>query len=154
MSDLHGRHKVSLDPKGRLAIPFKFRMAFPEDQQNNIILTRGFDPCITGYYLESWNEFQNTLDESEMTQEQMDIFEREFIGRKLDSAFDKQGRVTLPPHLLEFAQLDNVNEVIVIGTRDRIEIWNPELYDEIRTKQEPVIQDLRQKLKTRAKHSG
>ena len=77
----------------------------------------------------------------------MDVIEREFIGRKLETTFDKQGRITLPPHLVEFAQLENLSEVTAIGVRNRIEIWNPKLYDEIRAQKEKVIQDLRQKLK-------
>ncbi len=147
MTELSGRNTVSLDPKGRLAIPTRFRMAFPEDQQNEIILTRGFDPCITGYYRDSWKDFQEIFKDNELSQEEMDIIEREFVGRKLEATFDKQGRVTLPPHLLEFAQLENLNEVTVIGVRNRIEIWNTELYDEIRAEKEKVIQGLRQKLK-------
>ncbi len=147
MTELSGRNTVSLDPKGRLAIPTRFRMAFPEEQQNEIILTRGFDPCITGYYRDSWQDFQEIFKDNELSQEEMDIIEREFVGRKLDATFDKQGRVTLPPHLIEFAQLENLNEVTVIGVRNRIEIWNTDLYDEIRAEKEKVIQGLRQKLK-------
>ena len=138
---------MSLDPKGRLAIPARFRMAFPAEQQNDIILTRGFDPCITGYYNDSWKEFQEIFYDNELSQEEMDLFEREFIGRKLEATFDKQGRVTLPPHLVKYAKLENLSEVTVIGIRNRIEIWNPEVYDEIRTEKEQVIQGLRQKLK-------
>ncbi len=147
MSDLSGRNTVSLDPKGRLAIPARFRMAFPDGQRDDIIITRGFDPCITGFYADSWKEFQEIFYDNELSQEEMDIIEREFIGRKVDAVFDKQGRVTLPPHLIRFAQLENLNEVTVIGVRNKIEIWNPELYDEIRREKEPVIQGLRQKLK-------
>lgn len=147
MTELSGRNTVSLDPKGRLAIPTRFRMAFPEDQQNEIILTRGFDPCITGFYRDSWHEFQEIFKDNELSQEEMDIIEREFVGRKLEATFDKQGRVTLPPHLIEFAELENLNEVTVIGVRNRIEIWNTEMYDKIQAEKEKVIQGLRQKLK-------
>ena len=149
MSDLSGRNTVSLDPKGRLAIPARFRMAFPEEQQNDIILTRGFDPCITGYYGDSWKEFQEIFYDNELSQEEMDLIEREFVGRKLETTFDKQGRVTLPPHLIKYARLEGLSEVTVIGIRNRIEIWNSEVYDEIRAEKEQVIQSLRQKLKMR-----
>ena len=77
----------------------------------------------------------------------MDLIEREFIGRKLEATFDKQGRVTLPPHLVQYARLDGLSEVTVIGIRNRIEIWNPKVYDEIRTEKEQVIQGLRQKIR-------
>jgi len=147
MSELSGRNNVSLDPKGRLAIPTRFRMAFPEEQQNDIILTRGFDPCITGYYSDSWKAFQEIFYDNDLSQEEMDLIEREFLGRKLETTFDKQGRVTLPPHLIKYAKLGGLSEVTVIGIRNRIEIWNPEVYDEIRAEKEQVIQGLRQKLK-------
>jgi MraZ protein len=147
MTELSGRYTVTLDPKGRLAIPARFRLSFPEDQQNDIILTRGFDPCITGYYRDSWKEFQEIFHDNQLSQEEMDIIEREFVGRKLETTFDKQGRITLPPHLVEFAQLDGLSEVTTIGVRNRIEIWNPKVYGEIRAQKEKVIQDLRQKLR-------
>ena len=147
MTELSGRYTVTLDPKGRLAIPAKFRLSFPEDQQNDIVLTRGFDPCITGYYRDSWQDFQKIFNDNQLSQEEMDIIEREFVGRKLEATFDKQGRVTLPVHLIEFAQLENLTEVTVIGVRNRIEIWNPKIYDQIRAEKERVIQELRQKLK-------
>jgi MraZ protein len=147
MSELSGRNNVSLDPKGRIAIPARFRMAFPEEQQNDIVLTRGFDPCITGYSQDSWNEFQKIFYDHDLSQEEMDLIEREFVGRKLEATFDKQGRVTLPPHLLQYARLDGLSEVTVIGIRNRIEIWNPKVYDEIRTEKEQVIQGLRQKIR-------
>lgn len=147
MSQINGRNTVSLDPKGRLAIPTRFRMAFPENQRDDIILTRGFDPCVTGYYKDSWELFQRLFYKNELSQEEMDLFEREFIGRRLDATFDKQGRITVPPHLIKYAQLENVNEVTVIGIRNRIEIWNPDVYDDIKSEKESVIQNLRQKLK-------
>ena len=146
---LSGRNSVSLDPKGRLAIPARLRMAFPEDQQANIILTRGFDPCITGFFQASWKAFQSIFHENELSQEEMDIIEREFIGRKLVASFDKQGRITLSPDLIRFAKLQKSKEATIIGVRNRIEIWNKDIYDEIRVEKEPVIQSLRQKLKIR-----
>ena len=147
--ELSGRNNVSLDKKGRLAIPARLRAAFPEDQQTVIILTRGFDPCITGYYDKSWRAFQEIFYDNELSQEEMDIIEREFIGRKLEASFDKQGRITLPPDLIRFAQLENAGDATVIGVRNRIEIWNHALYDDIRAEKESVIQGLRQKLKVR-----
>jgi len=147
--ELSGRNSVSLDPKGRLAIPARMRTAFPEDQQTHIILTRGFDPCITGYYQTSWKAFQTIFYENELSQEEMDIIEREFIGRQLEASFDKQGRITLSPDLIRFAQLQDAKEATIIGVRNRIEIWNKDVYDDIRVQKEPVIQSLRQKLKIR-----
>ncbi len=146
---LSGRNTVVLDAKGRLAVPQRFRQAFPENEQDNIVLTRGFDPCITGYYESSWETFLQNVFSNEISQEDQDLFEREFIGRVQKSTFDKQGRITLPQHLLDYANLINVNEVTVIGIRDRIEIWNPDLYEKIRGSQEDALQALRGKLRGR-----
>ncbi len=145
--ELYGRYTVTLDPKGRLAIPARFRLAFPEGQQNEIILTRGFDPCITGYSRDSWAEFTKIFYDPDLSQEETDLIEREFIGRMLEATFDKQGRLTLPPHLIEYAQLENIDEVWVVGVRNRLEIWNPQVYNEIRKEKEEVIKKIHKRIK-------
>ena len=129
MAGLYGKYKLSLDPKKRLAIPAKIRNAFPEGQQEKIFLTKGTEECITGYYMEEWKNFENWVESSGFDDAEKRRLRRKHFSVVTDPAFDKQGRVTLSDELLEFANLKNAPEVLVVGCNKYIEIWNPEIYE-------------------------
>ncbi len=128
MAGLYGKYKLSLDPKKRLAIPAKIRNAFPEGQQEKIFLTKGTEQCITGYFLEEWKNFENWVENSNFDDAEKRRLRRKHFSVVIDPAFDKQGRVTLSDELLEFANLKNSTEVLIVGCNKYIEIWNPESY--------------------------
>jgi len=140
MAGLFGKHTVSLDPKGRLAIPTRHRNLFPEDQQDKIVITRGVDSCITGYYYDKWEEFKEKISTVNRSYIDKMTMKREFIGRSVVSTFDKLGRITLPADLIRHAQLTDCSEVYVMGCEDVIEIWNPELYEAKRDEAEKIVQ--------------
>jgi MraZ protein len=130
MAGLYGRYKLSLDPKGRLAIPAKIRNSFPEGQQEKIFLTKGTEECITGYYLDEWKNFEDWVENSKFDDAEKRRLRRRHFSAVVDPAFDKQGRVTLSSELKQFAHLESSPEVLVVGCNKYIEIWNPEKYEE------------------------
>ena len=140
MAGLFGKYTVSLDPKGRLAIPTRHRNLFPKDQQDKIVITRGVDSCITGYYYDKWEEFKEKISTVNRSYIDKMTMKREFIGRSVVSTFDKLGRITLPADLIRHAQLSDCSEVYVMGCEDVIEIWNPELYEAKRDEAEKIVQ--------------
>ncbi len=125
MAGLFGKHSVSLDPKGRLAIPTRHRNLFPEDQQDRIVITRGAGSFISGYYYTKWEEFIQKLMAVNLSYNDKLALKREFIGRSVVATFDKLGRITLPADLIQHATLAGCTEVYVMGCEDVIEIWNP-----------------------------
>ena len=141
MTGLFGKYTVSLDPKGRLAIPTKHRNLFPEDQQDYIIITRGSGSYISGYYQSSWDNFISKLKALELSYNNKRRLIRQFIGRSTVATFDKLGRITLPADLIEHAKLEGCPEVYVMGCEDMIEIWNPELYSGDTNENEDFVQD-------------
>ena len=140
MSGLQGKYTVSLDPKGRLAIPSRHRNVFPGDQHDKIIITRGVDACVTGYYQEKWEEFEQRIESMDRSYIEKVTMRREFIGRSVEAIFDKQGRVTIPADLVEFAKLKDCAEVFVMGCGGYIEIWNPEIYNSRHDQNEDIVQ--------------
>lgn len=113
-----GTYTPRMDEKGRLILPAKYR----EELAGGLVLTRGQERCI---YVFSAEEFQNVhqqMRQAPLTSRQARDYIRVFLSGASDETPDKQGRVTIPPGLREYAGLDR--EVTVIGAGDRAEIWD------------------------------
>ena len=118
-----GEYAYSLDSKGRVNIPAKFRQSLSADSQNTFVITRGLDPCIWVYPLEQWKEIENNLRNLSSVKNIHRTFVRDTARYASPSTYDKQGRITLTPSLSEYAGLER--DVLIIGMINKIEIWNP-----------------------------
>ena len=118
-----GEYAYSLDSKGRVNIPAKFRQSLSTDSQNTFVITRGMDPCVWVYPLEQWKEIENNLRNLSSVKNIHRTFVRDTARYASPSAYDKQGRITLTPPLTEYAGLEK--DVLIIGMINKIEIWNP-----------------------------
>ena len=118
-----GEYAYSLDSKGRLNIPAKFRQSLSTDSQNTFVITRGLDPCVWVYPLEQWKEIENNLRNLSSVKNIHRTFVRDTARYASPSTYDKQGRITLTPSLTEYAGLEK--DVLIIGMINKIEIWNP-----------------------------
>lgn len=113
---LIGQFEHTLDAKGRINFPAKFR----EDMGNRFILTKGLDNCIAVYSLEEWERWEKKL--SALPDSKSRQLKRFFFASATDVEPDKQGRIVLPAVLREYAGL--TKDVVVIGASDRAEIWD------------------------------
>ena len=118
-----GEYAYSLDSKGRVNIPAKFRQSLSTDSQNTFVITRGLDPCIWVYPLEQWKEIENNLRNLSSVKNIHRTFVRDTARYASPSTYDKQGRITLTPSLTDYAGLEK--DVLIIGMINKIEIWNP-----------------------------
>ena len=118
-----GEYAYSLDSKGRVNIPAKFRQSLSADSQNTFVITRGLDPCIWVYPLEQWKDIENNLRNLSSVKNIHRTFVRDTARYASPSTYDKQGRITLTPSLTEYAGLEK--DVLIIGMINKIEIWNP-----------------------------
>tara|TARA_B000000460_G_C21282678_1_gene292393 strand:- start:17 stop:481 length:465 start_codon:yes stop_codon:yes gene_type:complete len=118
-----GEYAYSLDSKGRVNIPAKFRQSLSADSQNTFVITRGLDPCIWVYPLEQWKEIENNLRNLSSVKNIHRTFVRDTARYASPSTYDKQGRITLTPSLTEYAGLEK--DVLIIGMINKIEIWDP-----------------------------
>ncbi len=121
---LIGEYQHSIDAKGRLIIPSRFR----EEMGMRFILTRGLDGCLNAYSLVEWNKIEKNFAEMENGGKSMRNFERWFFGGAVECEIDKQGRVIIPQHLREYAKLGK--DAVVLGNRSKIEIWSRENLNE------------------------
>ncbi len=121
-----GEFVHTIDEKGRLTIPAKFR----DDLAAGLVVTRGIDRCLAIYSLEEWEQLAGKVSALPMTDRGARAFRRLVFAGASDAIPDKQGRVLIPPSLREYAGLDG--EVIVTGLYAYIEVWNPVSWGEER----------------------
>ena len=113
-----GEYNHTVDTKGRLIIPSKFREQLGED----FIVTKGLDGCLFVFPQDEWLAFEEKLRTLPLTQKGARQFTRFFVAGATPCELDKQGRILLPATLREFAGLDK--DVVLAGMLNRIEIWS------------------------------
>ena len=127
-----GEYQYSLDSKGRVNIPAKFRQSLSKENQNTFVATRGQDPCVWIYPLTEWKKIEDDLRSLSSVSSVHRTFIRQIARSATPSTCDKQGRITLSPSLISYANLDK--EALIIGMINKIEIWNPETLNNVDTK--------------------
>ncbi|MBQ1312889.1 MAG: division/cell wall cluster transcriptional repressor MraZ [Blautia sp.] len=115
-----GQFSHSIDAKGRLIIPTRFRELLGEE----FVMTKGLDGCLYIFPMNAWEEFETKLRKLPLTNKDARAFSRFFVSGATPCEFDKQGRILVPQPLREFACLDK--DVVVSGNLERIEVWDKE----------------------------
>lgn len=121
------KYNHTLDPKGRVIIPSKWRETLGE----NFFVSKGMDPCLHIYANEAWEEFENKLAQLPMEDERARRVVRYFLAGAAQVETDKQGRILLPTELRTFAGLDEDNEVVMVGMGNHIELWSKSRYETV-----------------------
>lgn len=127
---LIGEFQHTLDEKGRLTIPARFR----EDLGDRFILTKGLDGCLFGYPLTEWKNLEAKLRALPVTKADARAFVRLLLAGASECELDSQGRFVLPNSLREHAGIHK--EVVITGVSTRIEIWSKQRWEEYRNKAE------------------
>lgn len=118
-----GEYNHTIDAKGRLIVPSKFR----ESLGDTFVVTKGLDGCLFVYDNEEWTAFEEKLKSLPITNKEARQFVRFFLAGAAEVEVDKQGRILVPNILREFAQISK--DVVLIGVASRIEIWSKERFD-------------------------
>ena len=119
-----GEYSHTIDTKGRLIIPSKFR----EELGEAFVVTKGLDGCLFVFSDEEWKAFEIKLKSLPLTNKNARQFARFFVAGATPCELDKQGRILLPATLREFAGLEK--DVVLTGMLNRIEIWSKEKWNE------------------------
>lgn len=133
MSSFKGSYMYSVDEKGRVSLPAKLRKYVSPEANDTFIVIRGFEKCLFVYPLDEWNKLEANLRGLSSYNSQHRLFLRAILELAQDSQLDAQARITIPPELREYAGIQN--EVRIIGTLDKIELWNPKVYEEYKKNQ-------------------
>ncbi|MCI9345987.1 MAG: division/cell wall cluster transcriptional repressor MraZ [Lachnospiraceae bacterium] len=119
-----GEYNHTIDAKGRLIIPSKFR----EILGDAFVVTKGLDGCLFVYDNEEWKRFEEKLRSLPITNKEARQFVRFFLAGATEAEVDKQGRILIPNVLREFAEI--TKDVVLVGVGSRIEIWSRERFEE------------------------
>lgn len=115
-----GEYFHTIDAKGRVIIPSKFREALGE----KFIITKGLDHCLFVYPQDEWKSIEKKLRELPLTSKDARAFVRFFFSGATECELDKQGRIIIPPNLRIHGKMDK--EIVSIGVSTRVEIWSGE----------------------------
>lgn len=118
-----GEYNHTVDAKGRVFVPSRFRDALGDE----FVVTKGLDGCLFVYDNTEWTAFEEKLKSLPITNKDARQFVRFFLAGAANVEVDKQGRILLPASLREFAAL--VKDVVLIGVGSRIEIWDKERWE-------------------------
>jgi MraZ protein len=131
-----GEYHHSIDNKGRLIVPSKFR----DELGDMFIITRGLDQCLFGYPLSEWELIEEKLKGLPLTKKDARAFTRFFFSGATESELDKQGRINIPAPLLQYAKLEK--ECVILGVSNRIEIWSKQIWEDYFTESEESFAEI------------
>lgn len=131
-----GQYQHSIDAKGRLIVPAKFR----EDLGEHFVVTKGLDNCLFAYPREEWKVFEEKLKQLPLTNTGARKFVRFFFAGAVECELDNQGRIMVPTHLREYAGLKK--DIVSIGVNNRIEIWNKESWNSYSNEEDYISNEL------------
>jgi len=136
-----GTYYNSVDHKGRLSIPVKFRETPGSPFSDQFVVARGFDGCLYIYPPETWAKVNAKLDELKtMSDRRARYFERTLTSNAADVKLDNIGRITIPQNLLDLAGIKK--DVVIRGIRDKIELWDPEVLKKYEDDQPESYEDV------------
>lgn len=135
-----GEFEHSLDSKGRLTVPVKFREGLGE----TFVVTRGLDKCLFVYPNEEWQILESKLKSLPMTRSDARSFVRFFFSGASECEMDKQGRILLPQKLRDYAGLEK--DCILLGVSNRVEIWDSTVWTDYASEAETSFADIAEKL--------
>ena len=118
-----GKYNNSIDAKSRLIVPARFR----DELRGKCIMAKSLDKCLTIYTMEEWKKFVDKLDELPTSNPNSRRVRRHFHSSAAECDIDKQGRMTIPQELREYADIDK--ELVTVGSNKVIEVWSKEQWD-------------------------
>lgn len=121
---LMGEYHHTIDDKGRIFVPAKFRPELGEQ----FVVTRGLESCLFVYSMSEWNKIVSKLNTLPFTKQSVRNFSRFFLSGATVVELDKQGRINITSPLTTYASLEK--ECIIIGVGERLEIWNEKAWNE------------------------
>ncbi len=135
-----GEYTHTLDDKGRIAMPVKFREAL----RSGAVVTRGLDSCLFVYTLAEWQRLAEKLASLPFSQANSRAFARLMLAGAMDVEIDKQGRLVIPEYLRTFAHLNKT--VVVAGLYNRLEIWDEAAWNAYKATTEQESQAIAEKM--------
>ncbi|MCM8819972.1 MAG: division/cell wall cluster transcriptional repressor MraZ [Candidatus Omnitrophica bacterium] len=123
----YGEYTHTLDDKDRFVLPAKFREKIKDLKLKKFFLTKGLERCLFLFSCDVWEKIEEKLKSLPFTKKESRFFDRFYFGSAQEIEIDRQGRISIPVYLKEFAKIKK--NIIIVGIADRIEIWAKEEWD-------------------------
>jgi MraZ protein len=140
----YGEYDHTIDRKGRLILPSKFREVAKANFIEKFFVTRGLDKCLFMFAEEEWKTQEQRFKALSFTKKESRRFNRVYFSGAIDIAVDSQGRFLIPPYLKDFAGIKR--DVVIIGVSNRIEIWSKDIWQEFYAQSRDSFEDIAEKL--------
>jgi len=140
----YGEYIHTIDRKGRLILPARFREVAEANFIEKFFITRGLDQCLFMFSEEEWKLQEQKFKSLSFTKQQARIFSRLYFSGAQEIIPDKQGRILLPAYLKEFAQIKK--EVVFVGVANRIEIWAKDKWFEFYNQSRSAFEEISEKI--------
>ena len=137
-----GEYHHTIDEKGRIIIPYKFR----NELGTSFVITRGIENCLFVYSLPEWDKIVTKLNKLPFTKKDARNFTRFFLSGASVVELDKQGRINIAPTLTNYAKLEK--DCVVLGVGDRLEIWSNDLWNNFFDENKDNLSDIAENLFT------
>jgi MraZ protein len=116
-----------LDAKGRLVLPARIKSQLPLGEGNELVIRRGFEPCLIIYPMVEFKKVFSKISGLSEFNEEYRKLQRNFFSGTATVELDSNGRFVIPKNLLGYAQLEK--ELVLVGMGNKVEVWNPSIYE-------------------------
>jgi MraZ protein len=144
VNDFSGEFRFSLDTKKRINIPSGIRKMLSPESDGALVFTRGFEGCVYVFPNDEWKRLTKKLNTLDSFNVRVRDFIRLFVGPAYKTIMDNQGRVLLPDTILQMAKIER--EILLLGSLNKWELWNPNIYQEYMQQNNPSIEALAQEI--------
>jgi MraZ protein len=124
-----GEYAYSIDAKGRINIPAKYRQVLSKDNEKTFVITRGLDPCVWIYPQVEWDKIEAELRGLSSLSALHRTVVRNTVRYAFSAQYDKQGRIQITPSLIDYSHLDK--SILILGMVNKIEVWNPDILEKV-----------------------
>lgn len=135
-----GEFHHSLDAKGRIILPSRFR----DELQDSVIVTRGLDGCLNVYTQEAWQAIYEKLLTLPTTNRDARIYVRMMTAKASECSFDSQGRILLPQNLIKDAEIEK--EAVIVGAGNHVEIWSASKWNDFELEGSENLEEIAERL--------
>ncbi|MFZ5799866.1 MAG: division/cell wall cluster transcriptional repressor MraZ [Candidatus Omnitrophota bacterium] len=140
----YGEYAHTIDRKGRIILPAKFREVAKANFVEKFFITRGLDKCLFMFSEEEWRSQEQKFRALSFTKQESRKFNRVYFSGAVDIVIDSQGRFIVPQFLKDFAGIKR--EVVIIGVSNRIEIWSQEVWKQFYNESRNSFEELAEKM--------
>lgn len=142
----YGEYEHTIDNKGRLIVPSKFRESLKEYDIGKFYITRGLDKCLFLFTENEWKSQESKFKSVSFTKSESRKFNRLYFSGASEIECDKQGRILIPKYLKDYAFIKR--DVVIIGVSNRIEVWSKDAWHEYYNSSKESFEDIAEKMMT------